>query len=149
MTQPCATFLLDVERNYVEATGKRSRKADNFRLALRALLTLHRDTATKWFTIDDLIGVRQQLLDGGRTAGRDASRAPMTPSPPGRVRWNALRRPAVSECHETGSATLQTTGTREGNRDPRERPSARIRPNHEALHHTYVDRLTEGTGTQM
>ncbi len=77
VAQLCAAFLLDAERYYVDAAGKRSREVDNFRLALRALLTLHRDTATERFTINDLIAVRQELIDGdyGYQTGRSGRRA--------------------------------------------------------------------------
>ncbi|MBK8099847.1 MAG: tyrosine-type recombinase/integrase [Planctomycetes bacterium] len=76
VAQLCAAFLLDAERYYVDAAGRRSREVDNFRLALRALLHLHRDTPTDRFTINDLIEVRQALIDGeyGYQAGKSGRR---------------------------------------------------------------------------
>lgn len=75
--QLCAAFLLDADRYYVDAAGNRSREVDNFRLALRTLLNLHRDTPTDRFTINDLIEVRQALIDGeyGYQAGKSGRRA--------------------------------------------------------------------------
>lgn len=64
VAQLCAAFLLDAERYSDDAAGNRSREVDNFRLALRTLLRLHRDTPTDRFTIKDLIEVRQALIDG-------------------------------------------------------------------------------------
>lgn len=77
VAQLCAAFLLDAEHYYVDAAGNRSREVDNFRLALRPLLHLHRDTPTDRFTINDLIGVRQALIDGeyGYQTGKSGRRA--------------------------------------------------------------------------
>ena len=77
VAQLCAAFLLDAERYYVDSAGNRSREVDNFRLALRALLTLHRDTPTERFTINHLIDVRQALIDGeyGYQTGKSGRRA--------------------------------------------------------------------------
>jgi integrase len=77
VAQLCAAFLLDAERYYVDAAGNRSREVDNFRLALRTLLKLHRDTPTYQFTINDIIDVRQALIDGeyGYQTGKSGRRA--------------------------------------------------------------------------
>ncbi len=76
IAQLCAAFLLDAERYYVDAAGVRSREIDNFRLALRTLLHLHRDIPTDRFNINDLIEVRQALIDGeyGYQTGRSGRR---------------------------------------------------------------------------
>lgn len=77
VAQLCAAFLLDAERYYDGAAGNRSREVDSFRLALRTLLRLHRDTPTDRCTINDLIEVRQALIDGeygyqdGKSGRRD------------------------------------------------------------------------------
>jgi integrase len=72
IAQLSAAFLLDAERYYVDAAGVRSREVDNFRLALRPLLHLHRDIPADRFTINDLIEVRHLLIDGeyGYQSGR-------------------------------------------------------------------------------
>ncbi|MGE3171796.1 MAG: tyrosine-type recombinase/integrase [Planctomycetota bacterium] len=77
VAQLCAAFLLDAQGYYVDAAGNRSREVDNFRLALRAVLTLFRDTPTDRFTINDLIEVRQALIDGkyGYQTGKSGRRA--------------------------------------------------------------------------
>ncbi len=77
VTQLCAAFLLDAERYYNEAAGNRPREVDNFQLVLRALLTLHRDTATERCIIKDVITVWQALIDGGYgyQTGRSRRRA--------------------------------------------------------------------------
>ena len=60
-----------------DAARKLSREVHNFRLELRALLTLHRDTATERFTFNDLIAVQEALIDGGHgyQTGRPGRRA--------------------------------------------------------------------------
>lgn len=69
-------FLQDAENYYVDAAGNQSREVVNFRLALRALVHLHRDSPTDQFTVSDLIAVRQALIDGeyGYEAGRRGRR---------------------------------------------------------------------------
>ncbi|MCA8951137.1 MAG: site-specific integrase [Planctomycetes bacterium] len=94
VAQLCAAFLLDAERYYVDAAGNRSREVDNFRLALRALLTLYRDTPTDQFTINDLIVVRQALVDGqyGYETGKSGRRADVSGRKRSRTYINATLR---------------------------------------------------------
>ena len=77
LAQLCAAFLLDAERYYVDAQGRRSDEVDNFRLALRPLLHLHRDTPTDRFSITDLIEVRQGFIDAEFGHQRDEQGRPI------------------------------------------------------------------------
>jgi hypothetical protein len=58
-----AEFLTHAERYYVGPDGKQSGEVRNFRLALRPLLQLHRDTPTDEFSVTELNTVRELLLD--------------------------------------------------------------------------------------
>ncbi|MEQ1631882.1 MAG: site-specific integrase [Planctomycetota bacterium] len=73
----CEAFLDDAERYYVDTAGNLSLEVENFRLALRTLLALHRHTSTEQFTINDLNAVRLALINGsyGYQTGRSGRRA--------------------------------------------------------------------------
>jgi integrase len=77
VAQLCATFLLDAERYYVDAEGNRSREVSNFRLALRPLLELYRDTPTDELSVTELAAVRQLLLDTEIRCKKDQAKRPI------------------------------------------------------------------------
>lgn len=77
IAQLCAAFLLDAEKFYVDAEGNRSREISNFRLALRPLLDLHRDTTTDEFSVTELNDVRQRLLDTEIRCEKDKGASPI------------------------------------------------------------------------
>lgn len=77
VAQLCATFLLDAERYYVDAEGNRSREVNNFRLAVRPLLELYRDTPTDEFSVTELTAVRQLLLDTEIRCKMDKAKRPI------------------------------------------------------------------------
>lgn len=59
--QLVAEFLLHAERYYADESGKPTRTIANTVLAVRALVTLHRDTPTDRFTLRDLADVRELM----------------------------------------------------------------------------------------
>jgi len=77
VAQLCAAFLLDAERYCVDAEGNQSREVGNFRLAMRPLLELHRDTPTDEFSVTELAAVRQRLLDTEIRCAKDKAKRPI------------------------------------------------------------------------
>lgn len=62
VAQLTASFLLHAEKYYRDADGIRSRAVENFVIAFRPLLHLHRDVPVDRFTVRDLGTVRQVMV---------------------------------------------------------------------------------------